>query len=290
MRRAQEGRNQARLQKTLEPMSHRVHVPMPYLELSSRRVLVTEWVEGRRLAELPADEVAGMLELGKECFLRQLLQDGFMHLDPHPGNLLRLSDGRLALLDHGLMATIGEEERAAMVSAIVHTANRNWEKLVDDMTQLGVLPPDSDRKTVEPLMERVLSPYVFSGGGIANAVNSAEGGARGIASDLLTALREVPFTVPSYFALLGRAVATLEGIALRADPEFKLVMEACVHCIALSGSLHEEKLRSHTVSLFPVLPCSSGILLSQSNWQLRRTKASERRSSIFCTPKVAARP
>jgi len=120
------------------------------------------------------------------------------HLDPHAGNLMKLEDGRLALLDFGLCATIGEDERGAIVSSIVHTANRNWEKLVDDMVALGVLPPNPDRATVEPLMERVLSPYVFSGGGLQNALNKYDGGAQGVASDLLQALREVPFTIPAY--------------------------------------------------------------------------------------------
>lgn len=73
-----EGKNQVRLKRALAPMDDQVHVPEVYLGLSSRRVLVTEWVNGRRLAELSNDELAQLLEVGKECFLRQLLQEGVM--------------------------------------------------------------------------------------------------------------------------------------------------------------------------------------------------------------------
>ena len=73
-----EGKNQARLKKALAAMDDRVHIPEVYLGFSSRRVLVMEWVRGPRLVDLGNDELKQLLEVGKECFLRQLLQEGVM--------------------------------------------------------------------------------------------------------------------------------------------------------------------------------------------------------------------
>ena len=85
-----------------------------------------------------------------------------MHGDPHPGNLLKVTEGpdagKLALLDFGLVAEIPAPDRAAMVSATIHLANRDWGALVDDFIALGFLPAGCDRGLVLPVIDRVLGP------------------------------------------------------------------------------------------------------------------------------------
>ena len=86
-----------------------VMVPRVYPELTTRRLLVAEWVQGRKLSECSSDEVDALIAVGPECFLVQLLQAGFFHSDPHPGNLLRPDDqsrAKLALIDFGLVAQV----------------------------------------------------------------------------------------------------------------------------------------------------------------------------------------
>ena len=65
------------------------------------QVLVTEWIEGSKLAASPASVINKLIPVGVECFLIQLLDTGFFHADPHPGNLLVTQDGRLAIIDFG---------------------------------------------------------------------------------------------------------------------------------------------------------------------------------------------
>ena len=212
-----------------------------YFELTTRRVLVSEWIDGVKLSECDPSEIRGLVGVGQECFLVQLLQVGFFHSDPHPGNLMRMNDtskGKLCILDFGLVARINEEDQDAMVNSIVHLANKDYPALVDDFIDLKILPDDCDRAKVVPLMDKALSPYVKGGGAkkyeaelkkiynMDGSISSTAGGFQAMTQDLLTVLNDIPFSIPPYFALLGRAVVTLEGIALLGNPDYKLVMEA----------------------------------------------------------------
>jgi len=190
-------------------------------------------VDGVKLTQCEPAEIAELTAIGNEAFLTQLLTLGFFHADPHPGNLLSVRDPallargyRLALLDFGLVARLGREDMDALVSSVVHLANKDWASLIDDFVALKILPADTPRVRVEPLMAKVLGPYVQGGGGLSGAM-TAYGGARGVQSltnDLLGALSAVPFSIPPYFALLARAVAVLEGIALQGEPDYRIVM------------------------------------------------------------------
>lgn len=200
-----------------------VVIPQPLMELTTRRVLTMEWVTGVKLTTLTPEEVRALVKVGQEAFLTQLLDIGFFHGDPHPGNLLKITEGpnagKLALLDFGLVAEIPPADREAMVSATIHLANRDWDSLIDDFAALGFLPPDCDRGLIIPVMERVLGPYLRGGG--AKAFNF-----QALSSDLLAATLEIPFSVPPYMSLLARSVATLEGIALVGDPNYQMVSQA----------------------------------------------------------------
>ncbi|KAL4853737.1 hypothetical protein ACK3TF_005338 [Chlorella vulgaris] len=202
-----------------------VVIPQPLLEHTTRRVMVMEWLTGVKLTTLQPEEVRGLVKIGQEAFLTQLLDVGFFHGDPHPGNLMKVTEGphagKLALLDFGLVAEIPEVDREAMVSATIHLANRDWDALIDDFVALGFLPRGCDRGLIIPVMDRVLGPYLRGGGAKAFKSNFSA-----LSTDLLAATLEIPFSVPPYMSLLARSVATLEGIALVGDPDYQLVTQA----------------------------------------------------------------
>lgn len=222
-----------------------VTVPKVYPELCTRRILVSEWMQGKKLSQASTEEIARVTPLAQEAFLTQLFEAGFFHADPHPGNLLLLDEptedgAELALIDCGLMASISEEDRDSFVSAVIHLANKDYASLVDDFIKLQILPPQSDRAAIIPLMNKALSPYL-SGGGAKNYekellklygmedssnVQSKMGGFQAMTQDALTVLNDVPFSIPPYFAILGRAIVTLEGVALTGNPDYAIIMEA----------------------------------------------------------------
>jgi aarF domain-containing kinase len=239
-----EGRNQQRLRDALRDNNVKgVVVPKVYDELTTRRILVSEWMDGNKLSDCTDEEIGEMIPIAQEAFLTQLFEVGFFHADPHPGNILKLNepteDGEvLALIDCGLMASIDPTDRDNMISAVIHLANKDYASLVDDFIQLEILPPDSDRAAIIPLMDKALTPYVKGGGakkyeeelmklyGMDDTMQSKVGGFQAMTQDALTVLNDVPFSIPPYFAILGRAIVTLEGVALTGDPDYGIIMES----------------------------------------------------------------
>lgn len=237
-----EAKNQMRLKnQLLENDVQGVYIPNVYEEYSTRRLLVTEWIDGCKLSQCPPEEIKEFIAVGQEAFLTQLLQMGFFHSDPHPGNIMKMTNqtkGKIALIDFGLVASLQMEDMDQIVSSIIHLANKDYPALVDDFISLGILPPDCDRPKVIPLMDKALSPYVKGGGakkyeeelkriyGMDGTAEKTVGGFQAMTQDALTVLNDIPFTVPPYFALIARAVVTLEGVALQGNPDYSLIMEA----------------------------------------------------------------
>lgn len=196
-----------------------VYVPAVYDEYTSRKVLTMEWIDGVKLADCEPEQINALVSKGVECFLFQLLSAGFFHADPHQGNLMRLENGQLCVIDFGLMAVIEKEEMDAMVSAIVHLANRDWPRVVDDFVALKFLPKNIDTSRVEPVIGAILDQALEGGG--AKSINF-----QSLSDELAAVTFDFPFSIPPAFALLLRALSVLEGIALVGDPEFKLIMES----------------------------------------------------------------
>lgn len=125
-----------------------------------------------------------------------------------------------------------------MISAVIHLANKDYANLVDDFINLKILPEDTNRQAVVPLMDKALSPYVKGGGakkyeeelrklyGMEEDMQSQVGGFQAMTQDALTVLNDIPFSIPPYFAILGRAIVTLEGVALTGNPNYGIIMES----------------------------------------------------------------
>jgi len=240
-----EAKNQQKLRDMLiEKGVKGVTVPKVYEELCTRRILVSEWMDGRKLSELESEDIARMTPVAQEAFLTQLFELGFFHADPHPGNLLLLNEptadgAEMALIDCGLMASIDSEDRDHMISAVIHLANKDYASLVDDFINLRILPEGSNRAAIVPLMDKALSPYVMGGGaqkfeaefmktyGMKKEnLHAQVGGFQAMTQDAMIVLNDIPFSIPPYFAILGRAIVALEGIALSGNPEYGIIMEA----------------------------------------------------------------
>ena len=198
----------------------RIAVPLIFKEATSRRVLTMEWIDGVKLTNLEAVRQLGidpddMVEVGVSCSLQQLLEHGFFHADPHPGNLLALEDGRLCYLDFGMMSEVTRESRTGLIQAVVHLVNRNFGKLSKDFVSLGFLAEDVNLEPIVPAFETVFSQALEAG------VSRMD--FKAVTDDLSGVLYKFPFRVPPYYALIIRSLVTLEGIALSVDPDFKIL-------------------------------------------------------------------
>jgi len=95
-----------------------VVIPQNYPQYTSRKVHCAAWIDGEKLSQSKADDVGALVNLGVITYLTQLLDKGFFHADPHPGNMLRTNDGKLAILDFGLMTEVTENQRYGMVEGM----------------------------------------------------------------------------------------------------------------------------------------------------------------------------
>ncbi len=206
--------------RILHTDNKRIAVPQIYREATSRRVLTMEWFDGVKLTNLDSVKRLGidpneMVEIGVNCSLQQLLEHGFFHADPHPGNLLALPDGRLCYLDFGMMSEVSRESRTGLIQAVVHLVNRNFSKLSRDFVQLGFLAEDVNLEPIIPAFENVFGQAIEMG------VSRMD--FKSVTDDLSGVMYKFPFKVPPYYALIIRSLITLEGIALSVDPDFKIL-------------------------------------------------------------------
>jgi predicted unusual protein kinase regulating ubiquinone biosynthesis (AarF/ABC1/UbiB family) len=200
-----------------------IYVPKIYWEYTGRRVLTMEWISGTKLTNIEEIQAQGidatyLVEVGVQCSLRQLLEHGFFHADPHPGNLLAMPDGRLAYLDFGMMSTILPYQRYGLIEAIVHLVNRDFDSLAQDYVKLDFLTPETDLTPIIPALGNVFN----------NALGAsvAELNFKKITDEMSAMMYEFPFRVPAYYALIIRSMVTLEGIAINIDPNFKVLSKA----------------------------------------------------------------
>lgn len=217
-----EGLNAERFEKLYGNLPD-IYVPKIYWKYTGGRVLTMEWVTGTKLTALEEIKAKGidakhLIEVGVQCSLRQLLEHGFFHADPHPGNLLASPDGKLVYLDFGMMSEVKPYQRYGLLEAVVHLVNRDFEGLARDYVNLEFLTPDTDLTPIIPALGNVFS----------NALGAsvAELNFKSITDELSALMYEYPFRVPAYYALIIRSLVTLEGIAINVDPNFKVLSKA----------------------------------------------------------------
>ena len=206
--------------RNLHLHNSKIAVPKIYKETTSRRVLTMEWIDGTKLTNLEGVKNLGidpdeMIEIGVQCSLEQLLEHGFFHADPHPGNLLALEDGRLCYLDFGMMSEVTRSSRSGLIQAVVHLVNKNFDKLSQDFVKLGFLSKEVNLEPIVPAFQDVF-------------VNAVELGVskmdfKSVTDDMSGVMYKFPFQLPPYYALIIRSLLTLEGIALSVDPDFKIL-------------------------------------------------------------------
>jgi predicted unusual protein kinase regulating ubiquinone biosynthesis (AarF/ABC1/UbiB family) len=217
-----EGRNAERFAQLYGHLPD-VYVPRIYWQYTQRRVLTMEWITGTKLTQLQEIRAQGidasyLIDVGVQCSLRQLLEHGFFHADPHPGNLLATPDGKLAYLDFGMMSEVKPHQRYGLIEAVVHLVNRDFEALAQDYVNLEFLSPDTDLTPIVPAFASVFNDALT---GTVSEINI-----KSITDQLSELMYEFPFQVPVYYALIIRSLVTLEGIAIKVDPNFKVLNKA----------------------------------------------------------------
>jgi predicted unusual protein kinase regulating ubiquinone biosynthesis (AarF/ABC1/UbiB family) len=197
-----------------------VKVPLIYWRYSSQTVLTLEWIDGIKLTDLEGIRKAGLdrdllIKAGVTSGMRQLLEFGFFHADPHPGNLFAMADGRMAFIDFGMMDQLTQHTKETIAGSVVHLINKDYLSLTDDFVKLGFLTPDIDISPIIPALEKVLG----------NAMGESVGNFnfKTVTDEFSGLMFEYPFRIPAQFSLIIRSLVTQEGVALSLNPDFKIV-------------------------------------------------------------------
>jgi predicted unusual protein kinase regulating ubiquinone biosynthesis (AarF/ABC1/UbiB family) len=211
-----EGRNADRFRYNFRTW-RAILVPKIYWTHTNTRVLTLDFIRGTKVVDLEglrANRISPVKvnRMLIRTYLKQLLEDGFFHADPHPGNLLVMDSGHLAFFDFGMVGRISPKLQAQMIDAFFHVVSRNVKGLGQDIINLNFLKPGVDPETVRPVVESLFTHYLNLKLG---EVNFKE-----LTYDLAEVIYEYPFRLPSNFTYIMRALMTLEGIGVVTDPGF----------------------------------------------------------------------
>jgi len=213
--------------ETTEEMSRRfrgypgIRVPRVHWGWTSRRVLTTEFIEGTKISSRQArkrEDYARLAEVGARAFLKQVLEDGLFHADLHPANLLITPEGEIAYLDFGIVGRLSSDERDHVLGALAGLLARDPLLAVRHLGHLGVHVP-GDRlhafaREVAHTLDAALGPVL-------GQVSLARVG-RGI----LAAVHRHRVVFPRKYALLIKALITIEGTARLLHPDFAFEVAA----------------------------------------------------------------
>jgi predicted unusual protein kinase regulating ubiquinone biosynthesis (AarF/ABC1/UbiB family) len=194
--------------------------PSIYSAYSSRRVLTLSFIPGRHLAQIPNDELNRFAPtaIAKEllfAYFKQVIINGVFHCDPHPGNLLLTDDGRLALLDFGMVGRLDEVQREKLILLLLAFSERQGERVANVYLDMVDVPQDFDRRAFTQNICKLVGHYHDS---------SKQGMEIGRALlDLVRVANSYHISIPHNFALLGKTLLNLDGTLYRLSPNLDLI-------------------------------------------------------------------
>jgi len=211
-----------KIQKT--PLADVVFAPPVVEEYSTAKVLTTEWVDGERLDKSSQDDVTVLCSIAMNTYLTMMLEIGVLHCDPHPGNLLRTVDGRLCILDWGMVTRLDSNLQLTLIEHMAHLTSADYAEIPRDLLMLGFIPQDKadliqDSGVVETLAD-IYGAWTKGGGAAAINVNKVIDQMQD-----LTATRGNLFQIPPYFAYIAKSFSVLEGIGLSNDEKYSIINE-----------------------------------------------------------------
>ncbi len=211
----------------------RVIVPEVIDELTRPRTLVLEYVPGRRIDRIdeggPVKDPRGVVSGVMELYLKMMLIDGFFHADPHPGNVLVSRDGRIVILDFGMVIRVPKHLRADLVRTIFAAIRRDTDGILDGFRALGLLDAGTTNDELRGLAERLMT-IAYDPGTMAERVQL-------VAQEVIASLYDWPVRLTSEMVYFARTAALIEGLGVHYDPHFNPITFATPIALRLRGDI-----------------------------------------------------
>ena len=210
-----------------------IDIPEVFWDMSTDKVLCLSYLKGTKINNITELQLKGLdlpkiAEIGAVSYLKQLVNFGFFHADPHPGNLAVSDSGKLIFYDFGMMGNISNNLQKRIGSMVKSAAIRDASSLVTQLQEAGLISEDIDigpvRRLVRLMLKEALTPP-FS----PNIIDKLSG-------DLYELVYETPFQLPVDLIFVMRALSTFEGVGRILDPDFNLVSITKPYLLSLMSS------------------------------------------------------
>ena len=196
-----------------------VIVPGIVHELTRQRVVVLDFVEGRRIDRLDVseDEAKRITAVLIEMYVQMMLIDGLFHADPHPGNLLVTDDGRLALLDFGMVVRVPPDTRLHLIRTVLAAVRQDGEGIVEGFNALGLIAADADMMEIRRLVQLLLDTAYRQDTTTQDRIKMM------LADRVMHTLYDFPVVLPRDMVYFARTASLIEGLGTRYDRYFQAI-------------------------------------------------------------------
>ncbi|MPY19903.1 AarF/ABC1/UbiB kinase family protein [Paenibacillus glucanolyticus] len=214
----EEARNAEKM-KTNNMLSY-VLIPDVYWDFTTKRVLTMEYVDGvplsdhTRLTDTDFDRKQLAQRIATAIF-SQILENGFFHADPHPGNVMALPDGKVAFLDFGMVGKLPNHLKKHFVSFVIALRNQSTKGVIRAISQMGVIPDDADRDKLYEDVDELRQKYYD--------VPLKQVSVGVAVQDLFRVAYSHRIRIPSEMTMLGKSMLTMEGVATALDPDISVI-------------------------------------------------------------------
>jgi ubiquinone biosynthesis protein len=222
----EEARNCSRFRRNFEKNPD-IYIPRVYHEYVTERVLLMEMIEGVRIDDTAVIDFMGLdrkrlAKIGVDAYFKQILEDGFFHADPHPGNIFVMPTGIIAFVDFGIVGRVSDELKETMANTFIALLERDFDRLIDQYVEMGIVPDDIDLDAFRRDFKADLADFLEPLYGLTlKEINFAQ------YLDTVTHLAiKHNLRIPSDLLLIDKAMIILENIGRQLDPDFDFVAAA----------------------------------------------------------------
>ena len=198
----------------------RIHVPVPYRELSNDNILCMEFIKGFKITDKEKIEKCGFFpsevaRVGLDLYIQQVLKYGFFHADPHPGNIFMTPEGKIVFIDFGAMGTLYPQDKELLENLLLHFIQKDVKKAIDTIKELAVKYNVPDERQLERELTEIV--YLVDG----NALSEISIG--DIFEKVRVILNKNQVILPEDIYLLVKGVGQIEGIGRHLDPSLDIM-------------------------------------------------------------------
>ena len=204
-----------------------IYIPKIYEKYVTEKILVMEMIQGVRIDDIKAIEEMGLdrvrlAKVGIDAYIKQILENGFFHADPHPGNILVRSDGVICFLDFGIVGRVSDELKEMMANTFIAIIDMDFDRLIDQYIEMGIVPDDIDidsfRREFKTDIRDFLEPLY---GLQLKQINFTQ-----YVETLVRLATKYNLKIPSDLLLIDKTLLILENLARQLNPELDIIAEA----------------------------------------------------------------